>query len=92
MKLNAAQVGVGPFAAKPWSMMAGRLPDGTTRITWARTAGACKLPTSATAPARYVMEFDNVGEQINSIALVHGLEQNQKCSNHCGRRKGTIAT
>jgi hypothetical protein len=29
----------------------------------------------STAPVRSIMEFDNVGEQFNSVALVSGSEQ-----------------
>jgi hypothetical protein len=34
-----------------------------------------QAPYVSTAPVRYVMEFDNVGEQFNSVALVSGSEQ-----------------
>jgi hypothetical protein len=75
LKANAAQVGVGPFARIA-------LVDDGGQIT--RRHDAYYMGTDGTrmqaayvsaAPVRYVIEFDNVGEQINSVALVHGSEQ-----------------
>jgi hypothetical protein len=41
----------------------------------ATDATGMQPPYVSTAPVRYVMEFDNVGEQFNSVALVSGSEQ-----------------
>ena len=92
MKLNAAQVGVGPFAAIALVDDGGQITRRHDAYYMGTDGRRMQAAYVSTAPVRYVMEFDNVGGQINSIALVHGSEQNQKCSNHCGRRKGTIAT
>jgi hypothetical protein len=92
MKLKAAQVGVGPFAAIALVDDGGQITRRHDAYYMGTDGRHMQAAYASSAAVRYVMEFDNVGEQINSIPLVHGSEQNQKCSNHCGRRKGTIAT
>jgi hypothetical protein len=78
MKLNAAQVGVGPFAAMALVDDGGQITRRHDAYYMGTDGRRMQAAYVSTAPVRYVMEFDNVGEQINSIALVHGSEQNQK--------------
>jgi hypothetical protein len=75
MKLNAAQVGVGPFAGIVLVDDGGQISRRHDAYYMGTDGTRMQAAYVSTAPVRYVMEFDNVGEQINSIALVHGSEQ-----------------
>ena len=75
LKANAAQVGVGPFANVVMVDDSGQITRRHDAYYMSTDGTRMQAAYISTAPVRYIMEFDNVGEQFNSVALVSGSEQ-----------------
>lgn len=75
LKANAAQVGVGPFANVVMVDDGGQITRRHDAYYLGTDGTRMQASYVSTAPVRYIMEFDNVGEQFNSVALVSGSEQ-----------------
>jgi hypothetical protein len=96
MKLNAAQVGVGPFAAIALVDDGGQITRRHDAYYMGTDGRRMQAAYVSTAPVRYAMEFDNVGEQIKfhrvssrlgtKSKMFQSLRPEQRHNSHLNRR------